>query len=119
MAREAVYISTVVGDGPYDRRVFDALGRSLDMGPDYIYNYNLLYQMGIRANVEFITEPNNRGFEDHGDALNAMRWMLDDLTAAEEERLGRYLEEHLVRENGGWRLDYDRAIRWAVIWWRK
>ena len=57
-ARKRVYISTIVGDGPHDRRIFDAVGRELNTGPDYIYNYNLLYQMGICANVDFITDKN-------------------------------------------------------------
>ena len=57
-ARKRVYISTIVGDGPHDRHIFDAVGRKLNTGPDYIYNCNLLYQMGICANVDFITEKN-------------------------------------------------------------
>jgi SAM-dependent methyltransferase len=118
-ARERVYLSTIVGDGPYDRRVFEALGRPLNMGPDYIYNYNLLYQMGIHAEVTFIEEKNNRCFEDREDAMNSMRWMLDDLTPAEERTLRAYLDEHLARGDEGWRMDYDRSIRWAVMWWRK
>ena len=118
-ARERVYVSTIVGDGPYDRRVFEALGRPLNMGPDYIYNYNLLYQMGIHAEVAFIEERNNKTFEDRADALNSMRWMLDEMTPREEETLACYLDEHLVPSDAGWRMDYDRTIRWAVMWWRK
>jgi hypothetical protein len=118
-ARERVYISTIVGDGPYDRRVFEALGRPLNMGPDYIYNYNLLYQMGIHAELTFIEEKNNRAFESKADALNAMRWMLDEMTLEEEETLREYLDEHLVLSDTGWKVDYDRTIRWAVMWWRK
>ena len=116
-ARERVYISTIVGDGPYDRRVFEALGRDLYMGPDYIYHYNLLYQMGIRASVAFIDERNDRRFEDHDDALNTMRWMLDNMTHEEEEKLRKYLKKHLAQDDRGWRMDYSRAVRWAVIWW--
>lgn len=118
-ARERVYISTIVGDGPYDRRVFEALGRPLNMGPDYIYNYNLLYQMGIHAELMFIEEKNNKSFESRADAANSMRWMLDDMTPTEEQVLKDYLDEHLVPSDGGWRMDYDRSIRWAVMWWRK
>ena len=118
-ARERVYVSTIVGDGPYDRRVFEALGRPLNMGPDYIYNYNLLYQMGIHAELAFIEEKNHKAFESREDALNSMRWMLDDLSLSEEQALKGYLDEHLVPGEAGWKMDYDRSIRWAVMWWRK
>ncbi len=118
-ARERVYISTIVGDGPYDRRMFDALGRPLYMGPDYIYNYNLLYQMGIHARLTFIEETANGTFESLEDALNSVHWMLDHMTPEEEETLTHYLAKHLTPTNGAWKLDYDRTIRWAVMWWDK
>jgi 2-polyprenyl-3-methyl-5-hydroxy-6-metoxy-1,4-benzoquinol methylase len=119
LARERVYTSTIVGDGPFDRRIFEALDRPLNMGPDYIYNYNLLYQMGIHAHLTFIVEKNNKTFESHEDAANSMRWMLDNLSPEEEDKLRRYLERHLVSREGNWRLDYDRSIKWAVMWWEK
>ncbi len=53
-ARRAVYISSPVGDGPFDRRIFEAAGRELDRRPDYIYVYNVLYQMGIQAEIRFM-----------------------------------------------------------------
>lgn len=119
LARERVYISTIVGDGPFDRRLFEALGRPLIMGPDYIYNYNLLYQMGIHARLAFIVEKSNRAFESHDDAVDSMRWMLDNLSSGEEKRLRSYLERHLVYREGNWRLNYERTIKWAVMWWYK
>ncbi len=42
IARKRVCIVTIIGDGPYDRRLFDAIGKPLNLGPDYIYNYNML-----------------------------------------------------------------------------
>jgi len=119
LARERVYISTIVGDGPFDRRLFEALERPLVMGPDYIYNYNLLYQMGIHAHLTFIVEKSNKTFKDHEEAANSMKWMLDNLTPEEDEKLQSYLERHLVYRDGNWRLDYDRSIKWAVMWWDK
>lgn len=118
-ALEKVFVSTVVGDGPFDRMLYNAVGRPLDLGPDYIYNYNLLYQMGILANVAFIEESRNKLYESHEDALRSMMWMLDSLKPDEEVKLRRHLHEHLVHEDGGWRLSYDRIVSWAVLWWRK
>ncbi|OPY72653.1 MAG: ubiquinone/menaquinone biosynthesis methyltransferase [Syntrophorhabdus sp. PtaU1.Bin058] len=119
IARKRVYISTIVDDGPYDRRIFDAVGRKLDAGPDYIYNYNLLYQMGIHANVCFITEDYQKTYGDRYEALDSARWMVGDMTPEEEKRYVDHFDKHLVCYAGRWVLDYRRTIRWAVIWWDK
>ncbi|MBA4390967.1 MAG: hypothetical protein C0399_08515 [Syntrophus sp. (in: bacteria)] len=118
-ARKRVYISTIVDDGPYDRRVFDAIGRELNMGPDYIYNYNLLYQMGIRANIDFIIERNHKTYKTRHQLMESMEWMLGKMTREEETKLKKYLDKHLVYDAGWWTLDYEKATTWAVIWWDK
>ena len=119
VARRRVYIVTIVGDGPFDRRAFDAIGRPLTVGPDYIYNYNLLYQMGMLANVAFIEERRNRTFRNHEEAFASMQWIFDDLTRQEEEKLREYIETHLVYRFGFWTFSHDHVVRWAVIWWEK
>jgi hypothetical protein len=117
-ATKRVYISTIVGDGPFDRRLFEATGKPLDTGPDYIYNYNLLYQMGIHANVSFITERRNRSYDGVDEAMAGVAWMFDELTPGEEAKLRRHMEAHLVgTPDGKWRLSYENVVRWAVIWW--
>jgi SAM-dependent methyltransferase len=119
VARKRAYVSTIVGDGPYDRRLYEAIGRPLEVGPDYICNYNMLYQMGIHARVAFIDEVRNRTYDGPDEAFSAMRWMFDELTREEEKKLRSYLEKYLVFHSGSWRLCYDRIIRWAVMWWEK
>ncbi len=118
-ARKGVYIVTVVGDDPYDRRLFDAIGRPLNCGADYIYSYNMLYQMGILANVAFIEESRNRAYDSPEKAHASVRWMFGELDSAEEERLRAYVRENLVIREGCWSFCYDTMIRWAVIWWQK
>lgn len=119
IAKRRVYISTIVGDGPYDRHIFEAIGRELNMGPDYIYTYNLLYQMGIYANIDFIMEKNHKTYKDRDAALMSIRWMLGNMTAEEEERLKEYLDKHLIYDGGRWMMDYSNPVRWAVLWWEK
>lgn len=119
IARKRVYISTIVDDGPYDRRIYNAVGRKLYAGPDYIYNYNLLHQMGIYANVAFITEDNHKTYGSQYEALDSSRWMLGDMTPEEEKRYEEHFDKHLVCYAGRWVLDYHRIVRWAVIWWDK
>jgi SAM-dependent methyltransferase len=118
-ARRAVYITTVVGDGPFDRRLFEASGRRHKEGKDYIHFYNLLYKMGIHANVAFIREQHRNGWESHEQALEDQQWMFHGMTAGEREKVSAYLEEHLTMVDGLWRLPYSRDCQWALMWWSK
>ena len=118
-ARRQVFISSLVGDGPADRRIFEAVGRTFRPGPDYIYVYNLLHQMGIFANVSFLSSVEWKGYATHAEALEELRWMLKSPTAEELDRLKAYLAAQLRAHEGAWRLPAPRTIRWAVIWWEK
>ncbi len=118
-AGKRVYISTVVGDGPFDKKVIDAIGRSFNHSVDYIYIYNLLYQMGIRANINFIENEKEKTFESRESAFESYCWMHQDLTEKEKEKLKDFLNKHLVSSNGKWKLDYRQTVKWAVIWWEK
>nr|WP_320010532.1 class I SAM-dependent methyltransferase [uncultured Desulfobulbus sp.] len=119
-ARHRVYIASLVGDGPFDRRIFDAIGRNLNRGPDYIYVYNLLHQMGIHAEIRFVFNGGgNKVFQNIDDAFERFNWMLGSLTPEEAINLRRYFEQHLCKTRGGWTLAYKHTVRWAVIYWNK
>jgi SAM-dependent methyltransferase len=118
-AKKRVYISTVVGDGPYDRRIYDAVRRDLIPAVDYIYMYNLLYQMGIHANISFIHEETRKTFDDIDAAGDYLKWMLHDMTPEEEQKLTEYLSRNMVMKDGRKVFDYHKAFKWAVIWWVK
>ncbi len=118
-ARKRVYISTVVGDGPHDSKIFKAIGRNFVPPPDYIYLYNLLYKMGIIANISFITEDQMREYDSHETAQKSFTWMLNETTKEEEERLAAFLHKHLIRKGSKWIFDYKKTVRWTVIWWEK
>lgn len=118
-AKKRVYISTVVGDGPYDRRIYEAIGRGLIPAVDYIYVYNLLYQMGIHANISFIHEETAKTFDNVTAAKDYLKWMLHDLTPDEDQKLCLYLSKNMVMKDGNKVFDYKKAFKWAVIWWNK
>lgn len=118
-ARKRVYISTLVDDGPHDRRIVEAAGREFCIGADYILVYNLLRQMGIYANIAFTVNREEKAYRDLDDALNSMRWMVHNMTPDEEKMLRDHLAAALIRENSHWRLPYKRVVRWAIIWWEK
>ena len=118
-ASKRVYISTIVGDGPLDRKVYEAVGREVFPSVDYIYVYNILYQMGIHANVSFITENDVKSYVTFDEALASTCWMLQEMTPDEVVKLHAFMREHLVEKNGKWRKDYAKNYKWAVIWWNK
>jgi len=116
-ATQRVYVSFAVGSGPFDHCILEAVGRETHANPDYIYIYNLLYQMGITANVSVI-ERSPHTFSGEEEAVDSFRWMIDNMTSAEEEALRRYLSRHLIQDGARWKLDYHRPVFWAVIWWK-
>jgi len=118
-ARRRVYLSTIVGDGPHDRRIFEALGRDLNPGPDYICLNNLLYQMGIHANVNFVAYQECNSYESHEDAFKIVKCRFEEMSPEEEEILRAYLKDYLVYRDGKWVMAYRRKICWAVLWWDK
>ena len=84
--------------------------------PDYIYLYNILYQLGIYANVEIIDANHNMQFLDLDAAvLHYKKWM--NVSGDDEERLRAHLSENLVKENGVFWLRH--TLRTAMISWRK
>jgi SAM-dependent methyltransferase len=118
-AARRVYISTLVDDGPFDRRIVEAVGRPFCPGADYIVVCNLLRQMGIYANVTFICKGEEKTYSDVEDALHSLRWMVHEMTPEEEAKLRRYLDDTLIPEGGRWKMPCRRPVRWAVLWWEK
>ncbi len=119
IAQRAVYISTVVGTGPFDKRLFESTGRKFDGAEDYIYFYTMLYEMGIRANMAFIREEHTNQWDSHEDAFEDQRWMFRGMTKKEEDKVHIYLKRHLIQVMGRWRLPYSRDCYWAIMWWTK
>jgi len=119
VAKRAVYISTQVGDGPFDRKLLESAGREFKLRPDYIFFYNMLYEMGILANVAFIPGSNRNSWESHEESFEDQRWMFSGMTEEEEEKVRAYLKRHLVPVRGRWRLPYSRNYYWAVLYWTK
>jgi len=119
-ARHRVYVSDRVGSGPFDPDVFEAVGRPFEPGPDYIYTVNILYRLGIHARVDFITLSPARLYDSTEEAIRSHRWMFDDLTPEEEQRLTEYVLGR-CRPHPGGRIEFVRRHppKWALIWWEK
>ena len=84
--------------------------------PNYIYLYNLLYQMGIYANVEIIDVDHNTCFPNLDAAVEHYKgWR--GISGDDEGKLRSYLIENLIREDGD--LWLRRNMRTAMIWLKK
>ena len=118
-AKRSVYIFIVAGrrNEKAGSSLWSLFNREkLGNRPDYIYLYNILYQLGIYANVEIIDANHNMRFPDLDAAVQHYKtWM--NVSGDEEERLRLYLSENLVKENDAFLLKHK--LRTAMIWWRK
>jgi hypothetical protein len=118
-ARHAVCLSALVGDGPRDRRVIEAVGRIFHPGPDYLTVYGLLRQMGICADVTLIAREEWRVHPSLDEATTELAWMVRGATSEEMVGLRTYLARSLVPCAGGFQLPEPRTVLWAVIRWSK
>ncbi|MGE4504680.1 MAG: FmdE family protein [Desulfovibrionaceae bacterium] len=116
-AREKVFLSALVDEGPHDSRIVQAVGRDFRLGMDYIVVLNLLRQLGIYASVAFTRNERDKPYADVAEAFDDLRWMVHDMTPEEAERLTEYLEKTLVPTDEGLRLPGRKPTRWAVLHW--
>jgi len=117
--KHSVYIFIVAGrrDEKEGSSLWSLFNREKPaLRPDYIYLYNILYQLGIYANVEIIDANHNMSFPDLDAAVqHYKKWM--NVSGADEEKLQLYLSENLVKENDSFWLRHK--LRTGMISWRK
>ncbi len=116
-ARKAVYVSFKVGKSYLKEALLEAIGREITPKPDYIYLVNILYRMGIHANVSFFSPKESccGNATSEEEYIQSIAWSLDGITAQEEAR-ARALYAQCLKEGTPPPL---RDSRWALIWWEK
>jgi SAM-dependent methyltransferase len=116
-AKKRAYIFTFAGgwDGELWRTIYGEEYRAW-RPPDYIFIYNILYDMGIYANVEVREFEHEEHYVSLDEAVANFKEMYD-VPPEREEALRGYLSKALVRDPSGLRL--RRRVRTAMIWWRK
>jgi len=110
--------------GPENKKIekdFDKeLGIKTEDFPDYNYFFNILFNMGIYANVERFDLNNYREYESIEDAMDNGKFRLDLYSAEDKEKLKDYLSRILTKdpETGKLYNIKDKAD-WIMVWWRK
>lgn len=119
LAKRRVYLFTFAGNRVNYGELWPKLyGEEYRPGPDYIYIYNVLYPMGIYANVEIYKQESMRKFSSLDDAVKYFCEIFDDVSTSRRENVLRaYLSEKLIEEDGG--LCLKNESKNAMIWWKK
>ncbi len=118
VARRSVYLFTSAGGRAWDyNELWPRLyGEKFRARPDYIYLYNILYGMGIHADVEITDTEYKERFLSMSEAVE--QWMdnLGSTTPEAEEVIRSYLSENLVQEDGAFWSKHE--MKGAMIHWR-
>ena len=126
-AKKRAYVVWGASDRTFDIGMFKAIGRPYGETRTYIVIYNLLYQMGIRANIEiFQTEANSMPYKNIDEAMTeltnrfARRGTNEEFNQNEKEKLKKYLEENFTQSsNGTVSFKNETKFKHALIWWDK
>ena len=116
--KKFVFISDRIGQTPFEKSAFTALGRPLLPGPDYIYTLNTLYTLGIYPNVTILKLDNHTTYMNMAEAVNSYSWMFKGITQEETVLLEKYISNRIVdTEDDRITVERDDPPQWALIWW--
>ena len=126
-AKRYAYLTWGAQERTFDIAMYNAIGRPYGETREYIVLYNLLYQMGIRANIEiFECTQKPISYPSIEDAITRLRGRFErmqmnrELTPQEETKLQKFLETNLTQTSDG-TLTFNGSgmSRHALIWWDK
>ncbi|RDX33910.1 class I SAM-dependent methyltransferase [Arcobacter sp. HD9-500m-PIT-SAG02] len=114
-ANKRVYLTYKVGGSFLDDNILKVLNKEIVKKPDYIYIVNILYQMDITANVQFLkSEGRTSMYDDAESFIQSVSWSLGKLTQEEVVQLKEYFSELKPEEK-----EKNKYIYWALISWEK
>jgi predicted TPR repeat methyltransferase len=118
LARQAAYLTFPIIHLPFDWEAYKAIGRQGKKHAPYIYVYNMLYQMGITANVEILYSRIKVQFSSIEDAIESIQWRTEPFSVEEKSRLIGFLEKKFAEQKGSPFYTHEGFSRWALIWWK-
>ena len=115
----AAYLTFPIIHLPFDWEVYRIIGREKKRHPPYIYILNMLFQMGINANVEVLRSKVRVQFANIDDAIEDLQWRTDPFSPEEQAKLREYLEKKFAEQGDPQGLTHEGKSKWALIWWRR
>ena len=121
IAKKYVFITIF---GPENKKIEKDFEREIGIKtedfPDYNYFFNILFNLGIYANIERFDLNNYRKYDSIEDAMDNGKFRLDLYNDEEKKLLKDYLERILTydEENKKYYNIKDKAD-WILIWWKK
>jgi predicted TPR repeat methyltransferase len=115
---QAAYLTFPVVHLPFDWEVYKAVGRGRKKHPPYIYICNMLYQMGVMANVEILDSKIKVRFSSIEEAVNDLQWRTDPFTQEETIRLIEFLKQKFAEQKGSSVFTHEGYSKWALVWWK-
>lgn len=121
IANKYVFITVFGPDNKRIEKDFDAeIGRKTEDFPDYNYLFNILFNLGIYANIERFDLKNYREYESIDDAMDNGKFRLDLYSDEEKELLKDYLKRILTKdEKTGKLFNVKDKADWIMVWWKK
>ena len=118
IARRAAYITFPIVHLPFDWEAYKAIGRGAKKHPPHIYILNMLFQMGILANVEILCSKVKVRFSSIEEAVDDLQWRTDPLSPEENLKLREFLEKKFAGQKDLPAFTHEGHSKWALIWWR-
>jgi precorrin-6B methylase 2 len=126
-ATRYAYIVWGAQERKFDIALYNALERPYEETRTHVILFNILDQMGIRANVEiFESKPTVMGYNSIDAAFTSLRerfkrmQMNRKLNPTEEKKLKRFLQTNLKQTaDGKYAFKQDDYTKHALIWWDK
>ncbi len=119
IAKRAAFVTFPIVHLPFDWEVYEAIGRAEKRHARYIYIYNMLFQMGIQANVEILCSKVRVQFSSIEEAVDDLQWRTDPFSTDEKTKLREFLERKFSEQKGSPVFTHEGKSKWALIWWRK
>ena len=110
--------------GPENKKIEKDFDREVNIKtedfPNYNYFFNILFNMGIYANIERFDLNNYRKYDSIEDAMDNGKFRLDLYSGEEKKLLKEYLKRILSfdSETKKYYNTKDKAD-WILIWWKK
>ncbi|MFA5055879.1 MAG: class I SAM-dependent methyltransferase [Dehalococcoidia bacterium] len=119
ITRQAAFLTSPIVHLPFDWEAYKAIGRYGKGHARYIYIYNMLFQMGIQANVEILYCKVKAQFSSVEEAIDDLQWRTDPFSTDEKKKLREFLKSKFVEEQDSSVFTHEGQSKWALIWWRK